>query len=94
MTAMTAIRARLTVIMIARRSSRSASTPAHRPKRNGGSHCSSAAMATRNGSWVWEATSSGPAAMASPSPRLLAHDEREQPAERQAEARGGDDLDR
>ena len=61
---------------------RSAAGPAGRPARrrsspnsSGGSHCSSAASATRNGSCVSEATSSGPAASAMPSPRLLIHDE-------------------
>ena len=61
--------------MIRRRSSRSAATPASRPKNSHGTRCSTTASATRNGSRVWEATSSGPAARAMPSPRLLTHDD-------------------
>ncbi len=38
-----------------------------------GSRCRMAAEATRKGSWVCEATSSGPAASAIPSPTLLVH---------------------
>ena len=40
-----------------------------------GSCCSVAPIATRKGSWVWEATRSGAAASANPSPRLLAHED-------------------
>ena len=68
-------------ITIRRRSTRSASAPAYRPNSSQGSRCSTAASATRNGSWVCEATSSGPAARARPSPRLDVQDEREQPTE-------------
>ena len=71
----TTARSRSTVTTISRRSSRSESAPAYRPKTSGGSHCSSAASATRNASWVWEATSNGPAAIAMPSPRLDTHDD-------------------
>lgn len=54
-----------------RRSSRSDSTPAHMPNSSGGSHCTAAAAAISAGLPVSEATSSGPAASAMPSPVLL-----------------------
>ncbi len=73
--ARTTIRAASTATMIRRRSSRSVSAPAHRPNSMGGAHWSSAARATRNAWSVLEATSSGPAARAMPSPRLLVHDD-------------------
>ena len=57
--------------MIRRRSNRSATTPASSPNNSHGSRCSTTASATRNGSRVCDATSSGPAASAMPSPRLL-----------------------
>ena len=56
-----------------RRSSRSVTTPAGSAKSSLGSHCRVAASAIRNGESVCWATSSGPAAMASPSPRLPVH---------------------
>ena len=62
-------------MMISRRSSRSVSAPAQSPKTSGGAHWSSAASATRNSWSVFEATSSGPAARAMPSPTLLVHDD-------------------
>jgi hypothetical protein len=65
----------LAVSTIRRRLSRSESTPAHSPKTSGGAQRSNAAIATRKGSVVSEATSSGPAAIAMPSPRLVVHDE-------------------
>ena len=74
-TTSTAARSRSTTTTSSRRSSRSASAPAYSPKTSGGSHWSSAASATRNASWVCEATSSGPAAIAMPSPRLEIHEE-------------------
>ena len=71
----TTARSRSTVTTMSRRSRRSATAPACRPKRSGGSHCSNAASATRKASWVWDATSSGPAAIAIPSPRFDTQDE-------------------
>ncbi len=53
----------------------SVTAPATRPNSSGGSHCTPAARETRNGSRVSEATSSGPAARAMPSPRLEVHEE-------------------
>ena len=67
----TPTRSRSTMTTMSLRSSRSASAPASSAKRNGGSHRRSAAIATRNSWSVWDATSSGPAAIAMPSPRLL-----------------------
>src|SRR6185369_6169470 len=58
-----------------RRSTRSDSTPAYRPNTNEGAQRISAANATRNALPVSDATSSGPAAPAMPSPRLLIHDD-------------------
>ena len=78
---------------ISRRSSRSVSAPAQRPKTSGGSHCSSAASATRNASSVFEATSSGPAASAMPSPRLLVHDDAIKQPEAAPEARRREDVE-
>ena len=68
-------RARSTPMTSRRRSTRSARTPACRPKSSHGSRCTRAPRATRNGSWVWPATSSGPAASAMPSPRLPTQDD-------------------
>ncbi len=62
-------------ITIRRRSSRSDSTPAYRPNTSGGAHRSRAASDTRNGSRVSDATSSGPAATATPSPRFVVQDD-------------------
>ena len=59
----------------ARRSRRSESAPAYSPNSSGGSHWTSAARETTKALFVWEATSSGPAASAKPSPRLLVHDD-------------------
>ena len=73
-TASSPARATLPTAISHRRSTRSATTPAYSPNSSHGSCWSSSAIATRNGSWVWEATSSGPAARPSPSARLLAHD--------------------
>lgn len=73
--ASTRTRARFATIMISRRSCRSDSTPAYRPNTSGGAQRSRAASEIRNGSSVSEVTSSGPAASATPSPRLLDQDE-------------------
>ena len=62
-------------MMISRRSSRSVRAPAQSPKTSGGAHWRSAASATRNSWSVFDATSSGPAASAIPSPTLLVHDD-------------------
>lgn len=51
------------------------SAPATSPKSNGGSHWIVAASATTAAFGVSDATSSGPAASATPSPRLVVHDE-------------------
>ena len=61
-TASSPARATLHAAISHRRSTRSATTPAYSPNSSHGSCWSSSAIATRNGSWVWEATSSGPAA--------------------------------
>ena len=74
-TASTTARATLTAITISRRSWRSAITPACSPNSSHGRRCSNPARATSNGSSVCDATSSGPAATAIPSPRLLTHDD-------------------
>lgn len=70
----TRTRRQLAVMMMRLRSNRSAMAPAHRPSSNHGSRCSSAARATRVALRVWEATRSGPAARAMPSPMLLDHE--------------------
>src|SRR6266545_1714962 len=62
-------------ITIRRRLSRSDSTPADKPNTKGGAHRSSAASETRNASLVSDATNSGPAATATPSPRFVVHDD-------------------
>ena len=74
-TASTTARLPSATITIRRRLSRSESTPACSPKTIGGAHRSSAASETRKALPVSEATSSGPAAAASPSPRFDVHDE-------------------
>src|SRR3712207_6678860 len=74
-TTRTPLRARSTPMTSRRRSTRSARTPACRPKSSHGSRYTRAPRATRNGSWVWPATSSGPAARAMPSPRLPTQDD-------------------
>jgi hypothetical protein len=71
----TAARPRFAPTTIRLRSWRSAITPAYRPNISHGRRCNSAAIATRNGRSVCEATSSGPAARPTPSPRLVIHDE-------------------
>ena len=73
--ASTTTRTPLAAMMIRRRSSRSASAPAKSPTTSQGSWSAMAAEATRSGSRVWEATSSGPAASRRPSPRLVTHDD-------------------
>ena len=60
---------------MARRLTRSATTPAYRPNNSHGSRCSNAAIATASGLCVWDATSSGPAASVIPSPRFVTHEE-------------------
>ena len=72
-TATTPARSRSATMTTRRRSSRSASAPAHSPNSSQGSRCSTAAIATRTALRVCEATSSGPAARAIPSPMLLTH---------------------
>ena len=57
------------------RLSRSVTAPAIGANSSGGSHWKVAASATRNASSVSEATSSGPAARAKPSPRLVNQDD-------------------
>ena len=74
-TTSTSARSRSTVTTIARRSRRSARAPAYSPKSSHGSCWSRTAIATRKGSCVWEATSSGPAEIEIPSPMLLIHDD-------------------
>jgi hypothetical protein len=66
----TAARARSTVATIRARLRRSASAPASRAKTSQGRRWSRVASATKLGSRVTEAMSSGPAASAKPSPRL------------------------
>ena len=67
----TTARPRSTATTIRRRSTRSAIAPPRTPKRSTGRYWLSSAIETRNGSRVWDATSSGPAAIAIPSPTLL-----------------------
>ena len=67
--------------------------PANRPKSSHGSHCSSTASATRNGSWVCGGDSSGPAASGRPSPMLLIQRRGEQPPEVPAHAGRSDGFD-
>ena len=74
-TARTPARTRSTATTSRRRSTRSASTPAYSPNSSQGRNWSSPLIATRNGSEVWDAISSGPAARAMPSPRLLVQDD-------------------
>src|SRR5262249_33883593 len=62
-------------ITMRRRSSRSDSAPAYRPKTNGGAHRSRAANDTRKASRVSDATRRGPAARATPSPTFVVHDD-------------------
>src|SRR5215211_4869976 len=59
-----------TVHMTRRRSSRSTSAPLIKEKSSHGSCCAKAIPATRTGSRVREATSSGPATIVTPSPRF------------------------
>ena len=73
--ARTTLRTRFAVTTTVRRSRRSAMAPAYSPISSHGSPRSSPAIATRRASSVCEATSSGPAAMAIPSPMLVVHDE-------------------
>ena len=69
--ASTTARTRLTTMTIRRRSKRSAVAPPRTPNRRTGRYSLRSAIETRNGSWVWDATSSGPAASTTPSPTLL-----------------------
>ena len=71
----TTARAASMTITSTRRSRRSAMAPARSPNTNHGSWKDMAAAATSSGLRVWEATSSGPAAIISPSPRLVAQDD-------------------
>src|SRR5659263_664342 len=71
----TTARTTSTVTTMRRRSSLSVRAPANNPNINGGNHWTVAASATRAGLLVSEATTSGPAAIAMPSPRLLTHDD-------------------
>src|SRR6478672_6655712 len=70
------IAARLTLAMttIRLRSTRSATAPPGMPKRRNGRYSLRTARETRKGSRVSDATSSGPAATVTPSPRLLTND--------------------
>ena len=70
-TASTTARARFTTTTMRRRSKRSAIAPAGTPKRRFGRYWLSSAIETSSGSRVSEATSSGPAARAMPSPTLV-----------------------
>ena len=69
--ARTSARARLTTTMIRTRSTRSATTPAAKPNSSTGTFWARSAIETSSGSRVSEATSSGPAASATPSPMLV-----------------------
>ncbi len=69
--ASTKARTRFTTMTIRRRSNRSAATPPITPNRSVGRYSLKRARDTRNGSWVSEATSSGPADTTTPSPMLL-----------------------
>src|SRR5659263_649090 len=71
----TTARTTSTVTTMRRRSSLSVRAPANNPNINGGNHWTVAASATIAGLLVSEATTSGPAAIAMPSPRLLTHDD-------------------
>src|SRR3954465_7279452 len=64
-----------TTTTINRRSSRSARAPANRPNSSQGTCCNNPAAATSRGSWLCDATSSGPAASAKPSPRFETQDD-------------------
>src|SRR5215218_6262679 len=70
-TARIAARHTLTRAIIRTRSTRSATTPAVKPNSSTGTFCASNAIETRSGSRVCDATSSGPAASATPSPTLV-----------------------
>ena len=74
-TATTTARNRSATTTSSRRSTRSAIAPAHSPNSSHGSRWRSAAIATRTGLRVCEATSSGPAARPIPSPRFEVHDD-------------------
>ena len=73
--ASTTARAPSMAITSTRRSSRSAIAPATSPRTSHGSWKDIAAAATSTGLRVCEATSSGPAAIIRPSPRLVVHDD-------------------
>ena len=68
-------RARSTRITIRSLLCRSVKPPASGAKSSGGSPWKVAAKATKNASSVSDATSSGPAAKANPSPRLVSQDD-------------------
>ena len=74
-TATTTARRPSATMTTSRRSSRSATAPAHSPNSSHGRRCNSAASETSTALRVCEATSSGPAASATPSPMLLTHEE-------------------
>ncbi len=73
--ASTADRTRFTPATIRRRSWRSATAPAGTPNSSWGRIWARAAIETSSGSRVSEATSSGPAASATPSPALVTTDD-------------------
>ncbi len=72
--ASTKARPRSTRTMTRLRSNRSAATPPMTPNSSAGRYWLSSAIETRKGSRVCEATSSGPAETATPSPTLLTND--------------------
>ena len=67
----TTARPRFTTMTMRRRSNRSAAAPPNTPNSSTGRYSAKRAIDTSSGSCVWEATSSGPAASAMPSPTLL-----------------------
>ena len=69
--ASTMARPMFTTTTIRRRSNRSAAAPPRTPNSRTGRYSLRSAIETRNGSRVCDATSSGPAAMTTPSPALL-----------------------
>ena len=71
----TTARAPSIAITSTRRSRRSAIAPATSPKSSQGSWKATAAAATSTGLRVCDATSSGPAAIIRPSPRLVVHED-------------------
>ena len=75
-----------------RRSKRSAAAPPRTPKSSTGRYSLSSAIETRNGSRVWEATSSGPAAIAIAVADVVDDGRGQEPAEAPPEPRRRDGL--